>query len=70
MGQRQRKVKPFLTHHDRTPMFPRQVSPQLTTIQTEVSQTVAEMCKLQKTYNIDEAQAFEARAKAKDAEEK
>jgi len=51
-------------------MFPCQVSPQLTTIQTEVSQTVAEMCKLQKTYNIDEAQAFEARAKAKDAEEK
>lgn len=47
-----------------------QVLPQLTQIQNEVSQTVLDMCKTQKTYNIDESQAFDARAKAKEAEEK
>lgn len=47
-----------------------QVQPQLTQIQGEMQQTVIEMCKIQKTYNIDESQAFDARAKAKEAEEK
>ena len=42
----------------------------MTTIQGEVGQTVMEMCKTQKTYNVDETQAYDARLKAKDAEEK
>ncbi|KAL4229991.1 F-BAR and double SH3 domains protein 2 [Mactra antiquata] len=48
----------------------KKILPQLTTIQTEVSQTVNEMCKTQKTYNVDETQAYDARSKAKEAEEK
>lgn len=47
-----------------------QVMPQLTQIQGEVAQSVLEMCKTQKGYNLDESQAFDARAKAKEAEEK
>jgi len=44
--------------------------PQLSQIHSEVAQSVAEMCKAQKTYNIDESQAYDARAKASEAEEK
>ena len=47
-----------------------QVMPQLSQIHSEVAQSVAEMCKAQKTYNIDESQAYDARAKASEAEEK
>ena len=39
-------------------------------IQSEVAQTVLEMTKAQKTYNIDEGQAHEARIKHKEAEDK
>lgn len=48
----------------------KKVAPQLTQIQAEVSHSVAEMCKVQKAYNLDEAQAFDAREKAKEAEQK
>ncbi|XP_052228176.1 F-BAR and double SH3 domains protein 2-like isoform X2 [Dreissena polymorpha] len=48
----------------------KKVMPQLTTMQGEVQQTVGEMVKTQKVYNVDEAQAYDARAKARDAEEK
>ena len=47
-----------------------QVGPQLSLIQGEVAQTVLEMTKAQKTYNIDEGQAHEARIKHKEAEDK
>ncbi|XP_052794395.1 F-BAR and double SH3 domains protein 2-like isoform X3 [Mya arenaria] len=60
-------IKPLKTNKQQCM---KKVTPQLMTIQTEVSQTVAEMCKQQKMYNVDEAQAFDARAKAREAEEK
>ncbi len=47
-----------------------QVVPQLSTIQTELAQTVLEMTKCQKTYNVDETYSHEARQKAGDADDK
>ncbi|XP_053400161.1 F-BAR and double SH3 domains protein 2-like isoform X6 [Mercenaria mercenaria] len=60
-------IKPLKTNKQQCM---KKVLPQMTTIQGEVGQTIIEMCKTQKTYNIDETQAYDARAKAKDAEEK
>lgn len=48
----------------------KKIGPQLSLIQGEVAQTVLEMTKAQKTYNIDEGQAHEARIKHKEAEDK
>ncbi|XP_048237031.1 F-BAR and double SH3 domains protein 2-like isoform X4 [Haliotis rufescens] len=48
----------------------KKVAPQLSTIQTELGQTVLEMTKCQKAYNVDETYSHEARQKAGDAEDK
>ncbi|XP_046563877.1 F-BAR and double SH3 domains protein 2-like isoform X2 [Haliotis rubra] len=48
----------------------KKVVPQLSTIQTELAQTVLEMTKCQKTYNVDETYSHEARQKAGDADDK
>ncbi|KAK6172573.1 hypothetical protein SNE40_016202 [Patella caerulea] len=48
----------------------KKVMPQLTTIQSELSNTVLELTKSQKTYNTEESLAHEARQKSSDADDK
>ncbi|KAJ8297403.1 hypothetical protein KUTeg_023934 [Tegillarca granosa] len=48
----------------------KKVTPQLTLLQQEVAQSVLEMTKTQKTYNIDENLAYDARLKATEANDK
>lgn len=47
-----------------------QLMPQLNVLQNEVGQTVLEMAKAQKEYNVDEALAHDARVKSEELTQK
>lgn len=60
----------YVTHSLCNNKIDTQLMPQLNVLQNEVGQTVLEMAKAQKEYNVDEALAHDARVKSEELTQK